>query len=741
MMTLVSKQMKEGITYNAIEFDEDIFKNFIDAYVKEFSVIDDYSTMICSFDTETTSTLVGRKGQEEPFAFVYIWMMAFGNTVFYGRYLEQFFKLLQILSATNDKCTYVIWVHNLPYDWYFIKNYIEWEDCFFIRNKKPMYTRSGNIEFRCSLILSGKSLKVISEEEIKDERYGKKSGDLDYDLVRLPITPLTPKELEYCYYDVLTTNEYINEYAIKNEYTSYKQFPYTKTGKIRKRCRYKTSRNKNKNTAFRYQKIMQNLTLTTEEYQMLHHAFRGGFTNGNPKYAGKLLQNVGSFDISSSYPSAILLQKFPMSKGIKFYGTDFTKEALLQLLKDKLVVFKIRLFDVKSKINFEHFWPASDNKTNYPRRILDEKNNLIRNKVVKVGKKLASADCMQTVMTNVDFWTFVKCYDFSSFEIIEGYYYEAGYLPYDLVDEILNLYHDKTFLKGVEGEENRYQSSKEDINGVYGMMVTDIDRIFYIFDNYSKSCVAQERNTDKSIDKYNKDSGRFLNYAWGVFVTAYARQRLWNNILLLGDNYIYADTDSTKFIYSERLVNMLDKVNEGIMDEIRHVSKVRNIPIERFMPKDQKGIEHPIGVWEYEKFYYLFKYLSPKRYLSYGYSISNKNGKHVRKGGTYMELTCAGWNKEKGLEYFSERFRKDRVNPFNLFNIKLRVPAESSGTTEHFYHEPGCCTKATIRDEEGRVQEITSLSWIYIRKSDYSLHEDESVAKFLASIDVLDEGV
>ena len=91
--------------------------------------------------------------------------------------------------------------------------------------------------------------------------------------------------------------------------------------------------------------------------------------------------------------------------------------------------------------------------------------------------------------------------------------------------------------------------------------------------------------------------------------------------------------------------------------------------------------------------------------------------------------------------YLENKLEQLNSNFNNLFNIKLRVPAESSGTTEHFYHEPGCCTKATVRDYEGRVQEITSLSWIYIRKSEYSLHEDESVAKFLASIDVLDEGV
>ena len=55
---------------------------------------------------------------------------------------------------------------------------------------------------------------------------------------------------------------------------------------------------------------------------------------------------------------------------------------------------------------------------------------------------------------------------------------------------------------------------------------------------------ANESITSEEIQKYNDSKNRFLYYAWGIWVTAYARRNLWTGILAVGKDYIYSDTDS-----------------------------------------------------------------------------------------------------------------------------------------------------------------------------------------------------
>lgn len=44
----------------------------------------------------------------------------------------------------------------------------------------------------------------------------------------------------------------------------------------------------------------------------------------------------------------------------------------------------------------------------------------------------------------------------------------------------------------------------------------------------------------------------------------------------------------------------IDNYNKKVIARLEHVSKVLDIPIDRFKPKDKKGIEHPLGVFEME---------------------------------------------------------------------------------------------------------------------------------------------
>ena len=59
---------------------------------------------------------------------------------------------------------------------------------------------------------------------------------------------------------------------------------------------------------------MTDLTLDKATYIQLKRAFMGGFTHSNPNHTGKTLENVSSIDLTSSYPTVMLADKFPMSR-------------------------------------------------------------------------------------------------------------------------------------------------------------------------------------------------------------------------------------------------------------------------------------------------------------------------------------------------------------------------------------------------------------------------------------------
>lgn len=62
------------------------------------------------------------------------------------------------------------------------------------------------------------------------------------------------------------------------------------------------------------------------------------------------------------------------------------------------------------------------------------------------------------------------------------------------------------------------------------------------------------------------------------------------------------DTDSIKLKegYDK---SVIDNYNKEVEKRIEYVSKVLDFPIEMYKPKDQEGIEHMLGVFDFDGFY------------------------------------------------------------------------------------------------------------------------------------------
>ena len=156
---------------------------------------------------------------ETKVAFMYVWMFGieFGKETYYGRTWEEFVTLCEGLQKSfqlNDKRRLVVYVHNLGYEFQFMRKYFEWTEVFSGSERKPMkaFTSLG-IEFRDSYILSGYSL-ASTAKNLHSIKISKMVGDLDYSLIRTSDTPLTTEEWKYCDNDIQIILAYIKEQKI-----------------------------------------------------------------------------------------------------------------------------------------------------------------------------------------------------------------------------------------------------------------------------------------------------------------------------------------------------------------------------------------------------------------------------------------------------------------------------------------------------------------------------------------------
>ena len=659
--------------------DYDIVKNN-----KKF----EYYNIPAAFDIEVSSF----RENEEKRACMYIWMFGINNLVTYGRTWEELHSFLTVLSTVlglNDNRRLCVYVHNLSYEFQFIRKRFDWNEVFLLEERKPAYCRTGGYEFRCSMKLAGgKSLEAVGKD-LQKYKVEKKVGDLDYNKVRHSETPLTEKELGYCENDIRVLLSYIQE-KIETD-GDITKIPLTNTGYVRNYCRkacFKTWK--------RYKTLMSALEIEPDEYGQLKRAFQGGFTHANAKYVGKVLEHVASMDLTSSYPTVMVLEKFPMSRGKKI-GTVDNVEKLVQLLETKCCMFNLEVTNLRPRLFQDN--PISASKCQILERHVENNGRVV------------FADRLKITCTEQDLYIYAQFYDWDEWEITDMVVYEKAYLPKNFVKSILKLYKDKTQLKGLVDQTVNYMISKNMINAAYGMIVTDINR--KDFDYVDDVFVTNAPNLESNISKYNKSVKRFLYYPWGVWVTAYARANLFSAIIELGNDYIYSDTDSVKFINYEKHMKYFEDYGEMIMQKISDAATFHRISDDEFSPQNKNGKKITIGLWDFEGVYDKFKTLGAKRYLT------QKDGK--------FSLTVAGVNKKSACKYLEES-----GDPFKFFTKDLIIPADYSKRNVLTYIDDE--TNGLVCDYNEVVLPYHEMSSIHMESTEYSFSMSDQFIKYLKGV-------
>lgn len=596
-----------------------------------------YYDVEMAFDIETTTlekldyVRYNKTGEKviKGDAFMYHWQFCMKDTVCFGRTWNEFLlfcEKLHLYLQTSDHKRAVVYVHNLSYEFQFMKDFIEMDEIFARDAHKVMkcFAYKYGIEFRCSYFLSNMSLAKFCENSEGVTHY-KLTDTYDYKKLRTPTTPLTETEKGYCYNDVRGLCECIR--AARKE-DNLAEIPLTSTGYVRREFRKAMQADKEY-----YPDVFTELALTLPQYKLCKDAFRGGNTHANRIHAGHTItakkgENaiiMGSMDISSSYPAQIMMAYYPMSAFREV--AIASQEQFDNLCKSRCVIMRVQFSNLHIKENIP-----------VPYIPLSKCQKHGKNCVIDNGRVL-SIDCCEITITEIDLAIIKKQYDYDFFTVSECYVAARGKLPDSMRNTMMSFFIAKSHLKGNPDKIYEYMKSKNKLNSTFGMCVTDLLQDEWVMNQTTGEWTHEKPNAEKALQVYYDGKNSFLHYQWGVYVTAHARKQLQAMLDVVGMDVVYCDTDSIKFLHPSIHIQEFEEKNKLLAKRAieNDIPAFCNVGEKRYI----------LGVWDMDDLYVQFKTLGAKKYCGVEW---DEKAAQAGKDPVRFTSTVAGMNKKLGAE-------------------------------------------------------------------------------------------
>lgn len=585
---------------------------------------------IFTFDIETTSffydsdlkPFLYKPGYDPDYwcgvqagALPYIWQFGINDKFYYGRDIKEF---RAVLDDFPSNLHIKIFIHNFSFEWHFL-DFLTWDKVFAKTPHKPIKASCKeypNIEFICTLSLENMSLASWG----KSLGIPKLKGDLAYNVLRTPLTPLTDKELGYCKRDLEVM--YIGLKEELKTYGSVHKLPLTSTGKVRKVVKDILMYDKD------YVNYIHSLVPENPyQYKTSMLVYAGGYTHANRTFVAETLYNYdhkhgGHYDYTSSYPFEMVVKKMPCTRWA-YYGHDLPDP---DSFEDH--AYKMHLVFHNIKCQLQNTYIAISHCV---------RDNLFGIKAD--NGRLISAEICEIWITEQDYSVIMQAYTWESVDVVEVWEAGKDYLPKPFIEYVLELFYRKTAFKGDPDKADEYKRAKAFINSLYGMCVTALLMSDVIWDNdlgeWKISRITEQKVIEhlKKISMF-KDKRYFLNYDWGVWISNGARCRLWNDLIIPYDNHvIYADTDS---IFTDIDVDFTT-YNDHIDNELKKVCDLRGLDFSKTRPNNKSFLGRLTKEPEWTE----FRTLGAKRYVerrAYKEGDDDLDGK--------LHLTVAGINKE-----------------------------------------------------------------------------------------------
>ena len=620
---------------------------------------------VMTFDIETTSFFLDQDGNPVPYDYnnpsmeykkgrkkykmerggiLYHWQVNIDDCHFTGR---TWADLKMFLTDLNKLCPVrkFIFVHNLSFEFGWLPNILSFsnpDDVVLARETHRVmsaYSAEINTEFRCTYYLTQKSLATWAKTLDME-----KSKELDYNVLRTPLTPLSPGELHYCFVDVDIVAAGVHEF--KNKYKHIYNIPLTQTGEVRRELRkvYKKDH-------YFYDVCRQLQPGSLKILRWLLSAFYGGCVLVNPTFKDETIPGPFIFkDISSSYPWALISERYPLTRFVRVRRPEKIAECMSD--PDQTCIIDFYAKNVRSRV---------------PCLFLSSSKLTEREGVRTMNGRVAAADSFHCVLAQPDFEIFKKCY---SAEISINFVKvsDLKYLPDNFRRFVIQKYREKTTLKHTDPA--IYQNSKQIINALFGIncqkLITDTihfdaDRV--LADGTSEPWYVDpltDRNFPEALHNvlYNENGSVKKLYTAtqiGIYCTAYARQNLWAGVLGEDaahnynnvDDVMYTDTDSVKMLYSKEAEEFFDLYNTSILAKHEEIAAQLGMDPTDLSPLDDEGVPRPIGTFADDgSDAKLFRALGAKKYV-------------YRDGKYKLKMTLAGVPKG------AEACLKDDINNFS----------------------------------------------------------------------------
>ena len=676
------------------EFDFTLFKNTMN-FNRKSRAKKVYIQDIFTFDTETTSLFRFKDGRTIPFdktkdktfykqlekvGICYIWSFSWNEKVFYGRYLHEFKIFIdKIYKIIEDKFLY-IWVHNLSYDFQFLLNVLKFENVFARETHKVMkcQVENTNIIFRDSYILTNMSLDSLSKNFNLPTK--KLVGIYDYTLMRHNETKLINREFDYIEHDNLALYEYM-KIELKR-YIKMEKIPLTATSKVRLDFQQHLKDvekipERKKYSIMNWKRKVAFLTPELDQFKKLVKCFSGGYTHANSYHSCKVFKLVNSYDFTSSYPYVMLTEKYPCEPFAEckpdLDKMDFENKAYIL------------------KVEFTNLTCISNNTY-----ISFSKCDEIKGFKLDNGR-VDSAKHLIITCTEQDYITITNNYTSEQVKIISSMNARKKYLPYEFTSYVLELFNDKTQLKGVDGQEEMYSFKKACVNSCYGMCVTNTikDEVELLSNGEWIKHELSDNDISELLDEQAFKNKNLLPYSWGVWITAYARRNLWSIIEKIDSDVIYCDTDSIKFINDH--IDIIKEYNKEVTAKINRVCQITKLDASKF---------HDLGQFDHDGLYSEFKTLGAKKYaFRYEKEYAAKKNKD-----TNLHITVSGVSK-KGATALNE--------DINNFKEKFVFNYDNSYKQELYYNNEQ--KYVTFKDYKGKELTVHQNHGICLKPTTYQL--------------------
>lgn len=623
----------------------------------------------CSFDIETTTVVPGQLGYNAgpdaaPVAFPYLYQWNIYGRVIMVRTMDQALDVFRWIAESfgTDRTTHlVIYDHNLGYEWAFFRDLWEIipEECFALDEHHPVTVMlQSGLMIRDSYKMTGMSLHTLTKDW--SPHWKKEPELMDYYLQRTPYDELDEQTLLYSALDVLSLSDAIRPFLRARGEEIWTRCP-TSTSFIRQRLKKRVGIGEHDRSAEqnRYMSLIHGMEMDADQFTLLQELARGGNTHANRHYIGQELDDLCHFDITSSYPAQMVCyDEYPLGAFVDL--EDIEIEELLHVSEEYCTMCRICLVDPSLRRDIDVTVPyiataicsSISGRANYSDN----------------GRYIDGAHHLVISVFGLELPIIIGQYDFSDIIVLKAYAAPKGYLPDIIRTFILELYKDKTELKGIEGMEVEYALAKTYINGVYGMSYTNPIRTSYAFED-GDIVPAPAKDLAEELQRFQRSTSYFLPYAWGAMTACLGRVYLQKMIDCVGSAFVYADTDSIfalDYDESSRKVRELEKELTARQRQCGHT----------IVYNDRKGRPQELGSISEEPRVEKFKTFGAKKYVT------------VEDG--ELHCTIAGVPKKTGAKV---------IGSIDRFELGLNFAGTDTGKLTIWYNPDD---GIVLHDEAGR---------------------------------------